>query len=405
MKTSFLLLLSGVCVSAQSTLSLKEAAEQALAGHPALQAEAGRVTASEGVRLQAGLRPNPRFTFQTENLRANGTPPFSFSRDADTYAYLTQPIETAGKRARRIDVAEAGVRRAQLEMDLVRRQIAARVKSAYWSAAGAQKIRGLLRENVRTFQQIVEYHEIRVREGAMAESELLRVRLEHDRLAISGNSAALDAERARIQLFREMGRAEFPETELTDPLESPPPAEIELSVAAAIANRAEVRLARLLVERAQAVLRLERAAARPDFDALFGYKRTSGFNTVLGGVIVELPVAKRNQGSIAAAEAEVRVLEADLAVAEANVRAEVTAARTENQIRRRQVSESLGPLRSRAQESSRIALAAYREGGTDLLRLLDAERLRVDTELLYYQTLTQYKQSEAALETALGVAP
>lgn len=361
MKPSLLLLLSAAVAPAQTTLSLKEAVEQALAGHPALQAGAGRVTASEGQRVQAGLRPNPRFVFQTENLRAHGTPPFSFSQDADTFAYVNQPLETAGKRARRVDVAEAGINRARLEQELLRRLIAARVKQSYWRAAGARKVVDLLRENGRTFQQIVEYHQIRVREGAMAEADLLRVRLESDRLAIAANTAALEAERDRIQLLREMGRGEFPDVVLTDPLESPPPAGVDASEARALEERLEVRIARQSVDRARAVLRLEQAAAKPDVDAILGYKRNSGFNTLMGGVQVELPWAKRNQGNIAAAAAEVKVAEAEM--------------------------------------------AAYREGGTDLLRLLDAERLRVDAELLYYQTLTQYRQSEAGLEVALGVAP
>jgi outer membrane protein TolC len=397
--------MSTALAPSQTTLSLKEAVEQALAGHPALQASAGRVTASEGQRVQAGLRPNPRFVFQTENLRAHGRPPFSFSRDADTFAYLSQPLETAGKRARRVEVAEAGIHRARLEQELLRRLIAARVKQSYWSAAGARKVVDLLRENGRTFGQIVEYHQIRVREGAMAEADLLRVRLESDRLAIGANTAALEAERGRILLFREMGRSEFPDAVLADPLESPPPAGVDASEARALEARIEMQLARQMVERARAVLRLEQAAARPDVEAVLGYKRSSGFNTMIGGVQVELPLSKRNQGAIAAAAAEVKVAEAELAAAAATVRAEVNAARTEYEIRRRQVSESLRPLREGAAEGSRIAVAAYREGGTDLLRLLDAERLRVDAELLYYQTLTQYKQSEAALEAALGVAP
>ncbi|MBI4876240.1 MAG: TolC family protein, partial [Acidobacteria bacterium] len=202
-----------------------------------------------------------------------------------------------------------------------------------------------------------------------------------------------------------MGSGEFPRAELTDALETPPAAAIDGAVAGALENRVEMRMARQAVERARAVAGLERASARPDVDGILGYKRTAGFNTLLAGVQIELPVARRNQGNIAAASAEVKVAEAELAATQATVRAEVNAARTEYEIRRRQVTESLGPLRQRAVESSRIAVAAYREGGTDLLRLLDAERLRVDAELLYYQTLTQYKQSEAALEAALGVAP
>ena len=43
----------------------------------------------------------------------------------------------------------------------------------------------------------------------------------------------------------------------------------------------------------------------------------------------------------------------------------------------------LPTLRSQALETSRIAQAVYREGASDLLRLLDAERTRLQAEALY----------------------
>ena len=45
------------------------------------------------------------------------------------------------------------------------------------------------------------------------------------------------------------------------------------------------------------------------------------------------------------------------------------------------------------------------EGGADLLRLLDAERVRLETQLLLVQALTEFRLSEAAVETAMGVMP
>jgi cobalt-zinc-cadmium efflux system outer membrane protein len=136
--------------------------------------------------------------FQAENLGANGAPGFAYGRDADTFAYLTQPIETGGKRTRRVDAATAATKRAGLERELLARQIAARVKLAYWGAEGAERARSVLDETLRTFAQIVAYHEARVREGAMAEADLLRVRLESERIALAANTAQLEAERARI---------------------------------------------------------------------------------------------------------------------------------------------------------------------------------------------------------------
>jgi outer membrane protein TolC len=125
----------------------------------------------------------------------------------------------------------------------------------------------------------------------------------------------------------------------------------------------------------------------------------------VAGFSLNLPLRNRNQGNIAAAAAEVSAARAELAAAQALVRAEVEAAARDYAIRRRQLAESLRPMRDQAAESARIAQAAYREGGWDLLRLLDAERLRLETELVYYRALAELRQSAAALETAMGVEP
>lgn len=126
---------------------------------------------------------------------------------------------------------------------------------------------------------------------------------------------------------------------------------------------------------------------------------------MLAGVQVDLPFRNRNQGNVESATADVRAAEANLAATEAIVRAEVAAAQVEYEMRRRQVREFLGRFRAQAAESSKIAQAAYRLGGADLLRLLDAERLRIDVDVLNYRAMMEYRQSIVALRTALGMEP
>jgi outer membrane protein, heavy metal efflux system len=63
------------------------------------------------------------------------------------------------------------------------------------------------------------------------------------------------------------------------------------------------------------------------------------------------------------------------------------------------------PLRDQAVEISDISRAAYREGGLDLLRLLDAERLRVDAQISLVRALNEFHRSVTALERAEGVQP
>ena len=113
------------------------------------------------------------------------------------------------------------VRRSELEQQLQRQQIASRVSAAYWTAAGAVRSRDLLQQEVASFERVVQFHRDRVREGAAPEVDLLRIEVERDRLTASARTAAQDAERARIALFREMGKTEFPPVEFADTPEAP----------------------------------------------------------------------------------------------------------------------------------------------------------------------------------------
>ena len=399
-----MLLALAQAAGAQTSLSLDAAVDTARRAHPLLQSSPARVAVAEADIVQSRLRSNPRFYFQTENWRRWSEPAISPANDVDTFLYFSQSLETGGKRAQRTAVAEAGLRRAVLDRELLERQIVAGVKRAYWSAAAAARIHEAALANVENFRAVVEYHVNRVREGAMPEADLIKVELENERLLLTANTAELDANRARIELFHAMGRSDFPAIRIVDAIEgtlAAPAADVEL----ALSNRVELKIAREAREAAAASARLQRAIAKPDVEVVGGYKHTGGNSTLIGGFQVNLPLLNRNQGNIVAADATIRIADAEIAAQAAMVRAEVAAASADVEIRRRQVSRTLPQLRDRAAESSRIALAAYREGGADLLRLLDAERVRIEIDTLYFRSLGEYRQSVAALETALGVNP
>jgi cobalt-zinc-cadmium efflux system outer membrane protein len=390
------------CGFGQLPLTLQDALDRALSTHGLLAAWQNRVSAAEGLQRQAGLMPNPRLVLQLENVRPYGNPAFQFNRDTDQFAYLQYMFETAGKRGLRGEVAAAVVGRAEMEREMLAAQIRARVKLAYWQAAGAAQIQRWLDEDFNRFGEVVRYHEVRVKEGATAESDLLRVQLEASRLRLSASNARLAAERARIDLLREMGQREFPELIFSDSIETIRP-EITEVAESALGRRSEVKLARQVQLATQRQARLQEALSKPNVDVLLGYKRTAGLDTMLAGVQMELPMANRNQGNLSAALSEVKVAESNLAAVEAVVRAEVESARRSVAIRKTQVDSILSAMRVQSSESQRIADAAYRVGGVELLRLLDAERARIETQILYYQTLSEYQQAVSSLETALGI--
>ena len=294
---------------------------------------------------------------------------------------------------------------------MARLEIIQRVKLAYWAARGAQETRDLLNASVKAFQEIVDYHSSRLSVGAISEQDFLRVRLEAERLQIGANLAAIEATRARVQLLKEMGQTDFSEVLLTEPMDAraaPIPA---VDIQQVLGRRAEMRVATAAVAEARAKAQFEEASARPDLNLIYGYKRTqlpdtrSGTNTAIAGLQITLPVTNRNQGNRAAANAELRRQQQLLAATDADIRADYYSALQEYELRRGEVVTTLEPLRQHAQNIAEIAQGAYAQGGTDLLRLLDAQRSRREAELAYVQGMVAYQQSIANLQAAEGANP
>ena len=396
--------LAGLASQAQTRLSLQEAVDSALQSRASLKAEQERVYEAEGVRKQATLLPNPEFQFQNENLRPGQT----YSRDVDTLAMINQPLDVLGKRKQRIALAADGVNRAQADYEMARWRVIERVKLAYWNARGLQEVREVLWNSVGSFQKIVNYHAAQLSVGAIAEQDVLRVRLESERLSINADLAALDASRARADLMREMGETEFTDYVLSEPLDG----NIQvtpLAIEQVLAQRVEIKAARAALEQARTNAKLQDVSARPDLNLTYGFKRTqlpdalSGVNTAIFSVRITLPSTDKNQGNRMAAEAEIRRQQDLLAAAAAEVRADYYSALQEYEMRRSEFLTALQPLREHAETISQIASAAYAEGGVDLLRLLDAERARLDAELAWTRGLADYRQSIVKLEAAEGV--
>jgi cobalt-zinc-cadmium efflux system outer membrane protein len=400
----FLLSWSAGQCRAQARLSLPEAVSQALETRASLKAEAERVTVAEGLRKQAGLYPNPEFQFQNENLR----PGMTYGRDVDTLATISQPLDILGKRKQRIAAAGEGVVRGQADYNLARWQVAQRVKLAYWAARGSQEIHDVLKSTAENFQKVVDFHAAQLSVGAIAEQDFLRVRLESERLKISADMAFIDVNRSRMELLREMGRTDFREVVLTEPLAIDSEV-VPTGIEQALGQRIEMKTARAALEQAAANARLQEVNARPDLNVMYGYKRTqlpdtlNGVNTAIVSVRITLPTTDKNQGNRIAADAEVRRQQQLVTAAETEVRADYAEALQEYEMRRAEFVKALEPLREHALDISKIASAAYAEGGTDLLRFLDAERARLDAELAWARGMVDYRQSIVRLEAAEGV--
>ena len=93
---------------------------------------------------------------------------------------------------------------------------------------------------------------------------------------------------------------------------------------------------------------------------------------------------------------------ASLEVARSHTVAEIKAAYEAFQSARKQVRIFRDELLNQADESRSIAFAAYREGATPLLTVLDAERTRAEVRQEFFKTIFDYQIALSDLELGVG---
>src|SRR5207247_10551281 len=109
-----------------------------------------------------------------------------------------------------------------------------------------------------------------------------------------------------------------------------------------------------------------------------------------------------NQAGSTRAEADITTANAQRQLTRNRALAEVQAAYEAFQTARDQVQTFRDELLGEADQSRSIALAAYQEGGTQLLSVLEAQRTRAEVRQQYFQTLFDYRSSLVDLELAVG---
>jgi cobalt-zinc-cadmium efflux system outer membrane protein len=235
---------------------------------------------------------------------------------------------------------------------------------------------------------------------------LIRARLERQTLIGQEASAAQSVERAKLDLLKAMGETRFAtdfKLMVHDHISTQLPAmELERLQAEALAARPELISLRARVETERANLRLQRANARQDFEVSAGYKRTGGFDTMIGYVTIPLPIFNRNRGEIGRAAAGVTSAEQELLAEENYVRAEIEAAYRTVKSHEARLKELQHDFLEQADESRDIALIAYREGAADLYKLLETQRARNEARLLYFRALQDFQHALVELDLALG---
>ncbi|MBX3278808.1 MAG: TolC family protein [Acidobacteria bacterium] len=404
-------LLSPISPSAQTAaadmrLTLDEVMARFLARNPLLAAARTRIESARAGQIAARLRPNPSLLLSAENVKISGPSPFTvpFDRLYEVGPTLTQTIEMGGKRRRRIEVADLTVSVADASlMDELRRRTF-EVRRAYYEAVLARHLLETALEQRRYYDDLVRLNQVRLDEGAIAGSELLKVKLERVKFDAVVAQARLSARQAGIRLLELLGETnlETPVTVVGDLGLTPIGIDPAVLRERALRERPDFQAAELGAQLAARRIALERARGTPDIALFAGYKRIGVDHTVLFGVTIPLFVNNRNQAEIARAVADEKTAAAELMAVRNRLLAEVESAYRAFETAQAQVTTFQRELLEQAEESREIAQFAYRQGATDLLPLLEAQRTRAEISQQYIRTLFDYQLSILQLEAAVG---
>ena len=415
-------LASGQDVSVPQKLTLDQAVALALERNPAMAAIRADRDIAAADQLQAGLRPNPAFSFESAGfpLTSQNRPGF-FDAQELTFRF-DQELELGGRRGLRQRVAAAGVTAAEARIEDAKRLLTLDVQRAYFQAVLGTADRDVARASLDEIDKAIGLNRARLAQGEISGADLRRLQVERLRFVDDVFAAELALRNARSALLALMNHPglneEFfvveplaaepaaPTVDITTPIPGIPPATIGLSgsqlAIEALTRRPDIAAARQEVARAETETRLQRALRTPNVTVGAGYMRDFGTNAVVFGTTVPLPFFNRNQGGVQRAEAVRIQAERRAEATTLRARLEIQQAANAVDINRERVRYIEREYLTAAREARDIVLASYKLGAADLIDFLDAQRAFRDTVRTYNRAL--YDQRISIFELAAAAS-
>jgi len=268
---------------------------------PALAEARAQFATMQAAEITAGERPNPTVGF-SPTYDTTTTPPWIFGLTWDI------PIETAGKRGKRIAQAEHLSEAAKWNFISAAWQTRSHVRAALLNLYVAHETGSLLARQESAQSNVVRLLEGQFSAGAISSFEVTQARVALETTQLSRQDAISQLNQARVQLagalglpFAALAGIEFSFEGLNQfPKELAAP-EIRRD---AILNRADVRGALAEYAASQSELQLEIAKQYPDVHLNPGYELDQTDNKWTLGLTFDLPVLNQNQGPIAEAKAK-----------------------------------------------------------------------------------------------------
>ncbi|HWU82604.1 MAG TPA: TolC family protein [Methylophilaceae bacterium] len=381
------------------TLTLQDAIDSALQQNPSINiaraqedaAVAGVTTAKAYINPEVEIGGGP--TRYRRGTESNGN---------NYMIGLAQPLEFSGVRSARRELAEAGVKVAEVGTDLARIDLRARVKSAFYDVLQREAVLKLVEGDRTLLKDIRERVKLRVDVGESPRYELIKADTELLAAERDYQAALIRVAEGKAYLRGLIGPTVGDDFELSGelPLTSSLPS-LE-SLRERLEQSPQLAQIRAATEAADNRVRLEEALRMPGVTVKAGVDQDPDMNSFHLGVAVPLPLWSQRQGQIAEAAAGAREVRSILSERELALRRDLDSSYQRYLIARQQVSSFENGLLSQSEAVLKTAEAAYRYGERGILEYLDAQRTFRVVRKDYLTARYDYVNAMLEIERVLG---
>lgn len=365
--------------SASSLLSLADLEQRALARNPTLAQAAAEVDAARGRAKQAGLLPNPTIGYSGDEISRG-----PIIRGGEHGIFAEQTIPLGGKLGLSRQIFEREATQAEALVEAQRLRVLTDVRLLYYAALAAQR-RVEVRERLTALAaDAVGVSRQLFNTGAADTPDVMEAEIEARRTQLSLETA----QNARYRIWRQLASTVGDPGLAPQPLDGSidaavPELDREAIVQQILNQSPEAKAARLAVERARAALKRAQRESVPDLVVRGGprYNRELleangqpvGWEAAVDvGVVV--PLFNRNQGAIAEARAEAGRAEHEVDRLELELRSRAADTFGQYLTTLRSVEAYRADILPRAEQSYRLYLARYGEGGAAYPQVVIAQR-------------------------------
>jgi len=365
-----------------------------IARHEAQKSYANLITAKE--------RPNPilngSYEFLDINRRWSDT---ARGSNGQATLILSHPIETAGKRDRRIDVANRYISYNRLILDETIRTQLYTLIDAYYAVVSDQTTVEMAQENAKAYEHLVTIAKTKLDHGFLSSMDYQKILLQKSDYTreVENSHLALIQDREKLSALLALPSSE---TLVVAPstIEKIPPIE---GLLAKIVNRPDCKAAKENLAIADASLRLEKANGVPNINVGMEYASFGPYYEPLAGLnfSVPLPLYDRNEGEIE--KARIGTLQAlpiyDKVIrnAQSDLRQTYEATQSRQRILH-SIKEGFDSAKNLKENHEKI----FTLKGMSILELLDAQRSYREYQKNLIQATIDLHVSTAQLKLASG---